>query len=211
MRRCGEGRGDAACGGADTPSWRSAELAEDDDGGDDRGDEGGGGAVAPEWDAPIPSTTAEMGDRGGGDREGEVGPGQPGQGCEEWGQNESGIEVRSAPATWPPPGTWCGRGQPTVTARTAGMPTSPHDQHSERAEPFDELADRGPRHGLGGAWAWSSSRGDATDVGGGFGHGDLEAPDADDAEELGRLSVADLGVDGVASTQAVPGWPEAAM
>ena len=36
----------------------------------------------------------------------------------------------------------------------------------------------------------------AAHVGGGLGHGDLEAPHADDAEELCRLAVADLGVDG---------------
>ena len=41
-------------------------------------------------------------------------------------------------------------------------------------------------------------RGDAAHVGGGLGHVDLEAADADDAEQLGRQSVGDVGVDGVA-------------
>ena len=81
----GEGRGDGGGGGADAPSWHSAELAEDDGGRDDSGDECGRGAVAPEWDAPIPIATTDMGHCGGGDGEGEIGPGQPRQRREELG------------------------------------------------------------------------------------------------------------------------------
>ena len=109
----------------------------------------------------------------------------PGSGCAAPRRSGTGRDVvREGPAD--------GDGQDGGDADQSG------DQHGERAEPFYDLADRGPRRGLGGR---------------GHGHPPVVMPltsvadsvtviwrlaDADDAEELGGQAVADLGVDGVA-------------
>ena len=151
----------------------TAELTADQDG----GDEGRGGARA-EVRSGYPVGAAEMEDQAGGDREREVGPGQPGQGGEQtWPERvrDRGSEgvgrlgtardmVRERP---PDEG-----GQDDRDAHQPG------GQDAEGAEALRRLGDpwvgSSSRSDCGwiweDEWAWSSSCGDAAHVGGGLGH-----------------------------------------
>ena len=129
---------------------RSAELAEDDGGRDDGGEERGGGAVVPKAGAPVPSSSAKVGHQGGDDTEGEVGPGQPRQRCEEVGPERARDRGPQRPGDLGSAGEMVREGPADADGQDGGDPHQSGGQDAECAEPFDKLADRGPRSNLGG-------------------------------------------------------------